>query len=60
MRLQPDLEAARAYARAGEYRTLPVSTELLSDVRTPMEVLRALKYVSSHCYLLESVAGDEQ
>lgn len=36
MRLQPDLEAARAYARKGEYRTLPVSTELLSDVRTPM------------------------
>lgn len=33
MRLRPDLEAARAYARAGEYRTLPVSTELLSAYR---------------------------
>ena len=28
--------------------------EILSDVRTPISVLKALKQVSSHTYLLES------
>lgn len=60
MQMQPSLEIARNYAAEGVYRKLPVCTELLSDVRTPIQVLRALKNVSSHCYLLESVAGDEQ
>lgn len=60
MHLYPDQETAKTYAAAGEYRTLPVCTELLSDTRTPIQVLKALKNVSSHCYLLESVAGHEQ
>ncbi|NLN45522.1 MAG: anthranilate synthase component I [Clostridiaceae bacterium] len=33
---------------------------MLSDVKTPIEVLRILKNISSHCYMLESVAGSEQ
>jgi anthranilate synthase component 1 len=60
MNISPSLETARRYAAAGEYKALPLSCEILSDVRTPMQVLRALKNVSSHCYLLESVAGDER
>ena len=60
MHLYPDQETAKAYAADGSYRMMPVCTELLSDMRTPMQVLRALKNVSSHCYLLESVAGHEQ
>lgn len=60
MNISPSLETARRYAAEGEYKALPVSAEILADVRTPIQVLRALKNVSSHCYLLESVAGDER
>lgn len=59
MQLYPSLETAQAYAKEG-YRMMPVCIELLSDERTPMQVLKALKHVSSHVYMLESVAGHEQ
>ena len=38
----------------------PLSMEILSDLRTPIEVLKILKNVSSHCYLLESVSDHEK
>jgi anthranilate synthase component 1 len=50
----PDFEKVKELCASGEYGVIPVSMELFSDVRTPMEVLRALKKVSSHCYMLES------
>ena len=34
--------------------------EILTDITTPIEVLRILKNISSHCYLLESVANQEK
>ncbi len=43
-----------AKALASEYMTIPVSCEMYSDVKTPIEVLRALKRVSHNCYMLES------
>lgn len=33
---------------------MPVCTRICADIRTPVEVLRILKGVSSHCYLFES------
>ncbi len=57
--IKPDLKEIQNYAAAGEYRIVPVYREILSDVRTPMEVLRILKRVSGHCYMLESVAEHE-
>ena len=36
-------------------RRIPLTREIYSDIRTPMEVLRVLKQVSTHCYMLESV-----
>lgn len=51
----PSLTQAKTIAKTGEYKILPVSCEIYSDVITPIEVLRKLKNVSSHCYLLESV-----
>ena len=57
---QPSLEQARTFARCGEYKTVPVSSELHADGITPIEVLRRLKYVSKHCYLLESAEADRQ
>ena len=41
------------------YEVVPISKEILSDIKTPIEVLRILKNVSSHCYLLESVENQE-
>lgn len=59
MQIRPTLDQVREMASGGAYRVLPVSCELLSDFTTPIEVLRTLKRVSTHCYLLESAAGHE-
>ncbi len=58
MKLSPSPAEAAAYAAKG-YKSLPVAAELPADLRTPIQVLRALKNVSRHCYLLESVGGGE-
>lgn len=39
---------------------IPVSTEMLADMCTPMEVLRMLKKVSSHVFLLESADSEKR
>ena len=41
------------------YQVVPVCKKIMSDIKTPMEVLRILKGVSSHCYMLESVENQE-
>ena len=56
----PTLEEALAYAESGEYRRVPVAREILSDTVTPITVMRKLKNVSDHCYLLESAADSAQ
>ena len=56
----PTLEEAKTYAASGTYRMLPISCEIYSDVRTPIEALRILKNVSRHCYLLESIEDNEK
>ena len=48
----PSLDRVKAIAPG--YDIVPVYMEILSDVRTPISVLKALKQVSSHTYLLES------
>lgn len=60
MKFKPSLEEVRAIAAQGDYKVLPVSCEILSDVCTPIEALKILKNVSTHCYLLESVAEKEK
>ncbi len=56
----PSLEEIGEAAESGLYRTAPVSCEILSDIKTPMEVMRILRNVSSHCYLLESIADSDR
>ncbi len=58
--IQPELNALKKLKKQNIYKTAPVSMEILSDIRTPIEVLRILKNVSGHCYLLESVADHEK
>ena len=57
MQIITSLEELRQ--KAVGYRAVPVAGELFSDVRTPIEVLRILKNVSSHCFLFESVENQE-
>lgn len=42
------------------YNVVPISKEILSDIKTPIEVLRILKGTSRHCYMLESVESQEK
>lgn len=54
------LERAREIARQEKYKKIPLATEILSDVQTPISLLKILKNVSKHCYLLESAEQDER
>ena len=56
----PTLEEIQKKVQSGGYKTAPVSMEILSDIRTPIEVLRILKNVSDHCYMLESIEDREK
>ncbi|MEE1114482.1 MAG: anthranilate synthase component I [Eubacterium sp.] len=58
--MQTSLERVREIAASGDYRRIPITREIFSDIRTPLEVLRALQNVSSHCFLLESVEDSRQ
>lgn len=60
MKIQPALEECKRLADEGNYGVIPVSTEIFSDASTPIEVLRILKKVSTHVYLLESAEADKK
>lgn len=60
MNYLPSLEEIKEIAASGQYNVAPVSCEILSDICTPIEAIRILKNVSTHCYLLESVAEKEK
>ncbi len=59
MKLSISPEEAKRYAAETDYRVLPVSSELIADTLTPMQVLRILRRVSAHTYLLESISGPD-
>lgn len=54
------MEEVRNLAAGGAYKRVPISRELYADRKTPIEVLRVLRKVSNHCYLLESVEDSKQ
>ena len=60
MKFYPTLETAKEFAKDGRYDIMPVSCELLSDICTPIEAVKILKNVSTHCYLLESASDRER
>lgn len=59
MKILPTLSEVRKIAAAGTYQVLPVSLEILSDFTTPIETMKILKNVSTHCYMLESAQANE-
>ena len=52
------LKEAAQFAK--DFKVIPISREIMADMKTPMEVLRILKKVSSHCYMLESVEDQKR
>lgn len=57
--MYPTLETIKQLAGTGQYRRIPVCTELYADRFTPVEVMRILRGASRHCYLLESASQTE-
>jgi len=57
--MYPAIDEVRSYVDS-EYKCVPVAIEILSDVATPIEVLKILKNVSAHVYILESVEDSEK
>lgn len=59
MNIRTSLDEVRKIAETGKYDVRPVSLEILSDFTTPIETMRILKNVSTHCYMLESAQANE-
>ena len=53
------IDELKKFKEEGKYDIAPVSLEMLSDMRTPIQVLRILKAASDHCYLLESAKDND-
>ncbi|MCR4806740.1 MAG: anthranilate synthase component I [Lachnospiraceae bacterium] len=53
----PSVEEALKYAE--KYNYIPIKREILSDITTPIQVLKKLKSHSRHVYMLESVENQE-
>ena len=60
MKIRPGKEEIERYRAEGKYKVVPVSCELLADICTPIQAVRKLKNVSSHCFLLESAEPQEK
>ena len=59
MKFLPTLVEIKRIASDPKYNILPVSCEILSDFTTPIETMKILKNVSTHCYMLESAQANE-
>jgi len=52
--LKPTFEEAKLIAEKHQYNVIPISTEMYADVSTPVNVMKMLKSISHHCFILES------
>ena len=52
--IYPSLTQAKEILEREDCRRIPIKMELYADTITPVTVLRRLKQVSHHCFLLES------
>ena len=60
MQIYPTLEEVRKISAEGKYDAVPLSCEILSDFTTPIETMKILKSVSTHCYMLESAQANDR
>ena len=57
---QMTLEQAKRIAQEEDYGLVPLTRELYADTITPTEVMRILKNISRHCYMLESAEDNKR
>ena len=55
--IKPTLQEAKELLQG--HTIIPISLEIFSDIRTPMEILKVLKSKGSNAYILESVVSGE-
>ncbi|MBR4707463.1 MAG: anthranilate synthase component I family protein [Pseudobutyrivibrio sp.] len=55
----PQLQQVKSIADTGQYKRIPVMTEILSDSITPIELVKVLRHSSHHCFLLESASQNK-
>ncbi len=60
MKTFPSIEQIREYSKSGDYDIVPIACEILSDFITPIEAMRILQNISTHCFMLESAQASEQ
>lgn len=58
--MEPTFETVKQYALDPNMHRVPVATEILSDYYTTIEVMRILRNVSKHVYLLESASQEKR
>lgn len=56
--VKPSFEDAKALAK--DMSVIPLSKEIYSDLRTPIQTLKLIKKMSVKYYLLESVEGGDK
>lgn len=55
----PSLDEVKEIAKDEQYKRIPITYELFSDIATPIQALKVFKGFSEHCFLLESVEDAE-
>jgi anthranilate synthase component 1 len=56
----PKINEVKKIVKNKDYKRIPISYEIYSDSKTPIEVMRILKKISNHCYMLESIEDSEK
>lgn len=53
--IYPSLKEVKKITTNQDYKVVPISMELYSDIKTPIETLKILKGISNNVFILESV-----
>lgn len=56
----PSLKCVKELIKEDDYKCIPIGYEILSDIKTPIEVLKILKNNDNYCFILESVEDNEK
>lgn len=60
MKLNLSFEEVEEIVKKNEFKNIPLATEILSDIRTPISLLKVLKNISKNCFILESAYADKR
>ncbi|MCL2231391.1 MAG: chorismate-binding protein, partial [Treponema sp.] len=57
--VKPSIDEIKCFTEPKQYNVIPLSTEMYSDMVTPIDVLQKLMNVSKHCFILESAEDNK-